>query len=117
MAGKTLDFSDNTLANSAGEAILAVGDQLVVKVFENTSAGYIWDLDRLPDGLVDSQPDYEPADTDPEVCGGGGVSVFSFRVEGQVTPDADELRLCYHRMWEAKTAAIRTATVKVRTVH
>lgn len=78
---------------------LKKGDLLRVYLYENSSTGYEWLVDRIePEKLTDMGKDYGDSSADPGMAGSGGVLCFCFQA---VSAGTTTLRLIYRQPWEA----------------
>lgn len=85
------------------EIVLKVGEELVVKVEENGSTGYSWEVEKLPlyfnrtDGDGKLKSDYEDdPNLDSSLVGGGCTRLFRFSA---TQPCQDTLLLVNRRVW------------------
>ena len=79
-----------------------------VRLRENPTTGYRWELAELPAGVRLTADRYEPDPAGPGVVGGGGEHVFALRAPNREARIV--ARLC--RPWE--DGAIETRTVRLR---
>lgn len=91
MATVTLSPEQNGQSVSA-----SVGDILEVRLPENATTGYRWQVDRLDDRTVEQVDDTYDA-TPSAVVGGGGTRKLTFRVKA---PAPAVIELEYRRPWE-----------------
>jgi inhibitor of cysteine peptidase len=90
---------------------LAKGDKLLVKLPANPTTGFTWMIAKEADKLKSAgKPDYEPADKDKKVVGGGGTQIFTFTAQaaGEV-----EMELQYKRPFEKDKEPAKTYKFKV----
>jgi len=69
-----------TEADSGVERAVAVGDDVVVRLAENRTTGFRWELDDLPAGVTLVDDAFEAPD--PGRPGQGGVHSFRMRATG-----------------------------------
>jgi inhibitor of cysteine peptidase len=98
----------------AGRSVeLALGQQLLVRLASNHSAGYGWSLAEETDAVVtlEQTPSYEESDA--THLGAGGIETFRFEA---VRTGEQTLRFSYRRPWERGSPAARTLsyTITVR---
>jgi predicted secreted protein len=88
---------------------LGVGETLDLRLPENRTAGYRWQVEAggEPVGSLVSDS-YQAADGPP---GRGGTRELRFRAERS---GEGEIRLAYRRSWETESSAARTFLVRVR---
>jgi inhibitor of cysteine peptidase len=85
-----------------------VGDQVVLRLPENASAGYTWSLDELPEGLQLVEDRYERPDGAPP--GAASTRTLEFLVGA---PGRHRLRLVNARPWEGVAKAADTFEVEI----
>ena len=80
-----------------GQSVSAsVGDTVVVRLPENPTTGYQWQVGSLDEPVVEQVEDTYDAEGNPTV-GGGGIRELIFRVKA---PASTALELEYRRPWE-----------------
>jgi inhibitor of cysteine peptidase len=85
-----------------------VGDQVVLRLPENASAGYTWSLDAPPEGMQLIEDRYErPGDAAP---GARSMRTFELLV---AAPGRHRLRLVNARPWEGTAGAVETFEVEI----
>jgi inhibitor of cysteine peptidase len=86
----------------AGETIpVEVGDTLELKLAENPTTGYRWQVDKNTSDLLELQTsDYAPMGTG---LGAAGLRTFTFKV---ARPGTARLRLASIREWEGPDRAV-----------
>jgi inhibitor of cysteine peptidase len=88
---------------------LAVGDELTIRLAENPTTGYRWDVRSRASTVCDLASDeYEAPKPTP---GAGGVHVWAFRA---TRPGAAELLLVYRRPWDEPSEPEKTFAVRIR---
>jgi inhibitor of cysteine peptidase len=104
-------------ATASGTTVpAAVGDRITIKLDENPSTGYQWDM-KLSPGLklvmgTFSGPSFSPSPS-PAIVGAGGVHSWLIEVE---KPGASTIKGAYFRPWESasKSAARFALTIEVK---
>jgi predicted secreted protein len=86
-----------TEADAGAERTVAVGEELVVRLKENRTTGYRWQLAVPAEGLAVDDDGYE-ADA-PGRPGSGGVRVFRLRA---THPGTHRLGAALRRSWETE---------------
>jgi inhibitor of cysteine peptidase len=100
---KTLTAVDN------GTAIeLQPGDELIVRLDENPTTGYRWEIDRLDGPLEPIADSYEMSA--PGTIGGGGSHEFRFRA---ASPGTAHLTLKHLRSWEGDASITQRFSVSI----
>ena len=84
------------------------GDELVVRLEENPTTGYRWQIDRIDGPLEPAGDSYELSA--PGMIGGGGSHEFRFRATGPGTAD---LTLKHLRSWEGDASITQRFAVTV----
>lgn len=86
------------------------GDMLTVRLDGNPTTGYRWDVASIDGTVLEQQgePEYKAAEQGK--VGGGGE--FTFRLKAKAA-GASELKIVYHRPWEADTAPLSTYVLNV----
>lgn len=80
-----------------GQSVSAsVGDTVVVRLPENPTTGYRWQVGVLDNRMVEQVEDTYDAAPNP-VVGGGGTRELAFRIK---TPAPTAIELEYRRPWE-----------------
>lgn len=80
-----------------GQSVPAsVGDVVVVRLPENPTTGFRWQVDRLDEGTVEQVEDTYDGGPSAAV-GGGGTRALAFRVKA---PAPTVIELEYRRPWE-----------------
>jgi inhibitor of cysteine peptidase len=105
---KTVTITDK---DKDAKVELAKGDKLLVKLPANPTTGFTWMIAKEEDKLKSAgKPDYEPADKDKKVVGGGGTQTFTFTAQaaGEV-----EMELQYKRPFEKDKEPAKTYKFKV----
>ncbi|MBN2207375.1 MAG: protease inhibitor I42 family protein [Candidatus Aminicenantes bacterium] len=91
-------------------AHLAPGESFEVRLPENPTTGYIWEVETLPAGVLELVREaYEQEPADPEILGRGGTKIFVFKAR---EPGAGELDLRQRRPW-MKEAPVDGFVLKV----
>ena len=94
---------------NGGAVNLGVGETLEIRLPENRTAGFRWQIEASGEPVVSLQGDaYESADGPP---GRGGIRVLSFKAERSGEGD---VRLSYRRPWEESTPPAQTFAIHVR---
>jgi predicted secreted protein len=88
---------------------LGVGETLVIRLPENRTAGFRWQIEDGGQSVGSLEADAHEAAAGPP--GRGGTRVLSFRAE---RPGEGEIKLAYRRPWEANAPPARTFTMRVR---
>jgi inhibitor of cysteine peptidase len=104
---KTVTITDK---DKDAKVELAKGDKLLVKLPANPSTGFTWMVAKEDDKLKSAgKPDYEPADKDKKVVGGGGTQTFTFtaKAAGEV-----EVEMQYKRPFEKDKEPAKTFKFK-----
>jgi inhibitor of cysteine peptidase len=114
---KTVTITDK---DKDAKVELAKGDKLLVKLPANPTTGFTWVIasksekdkgDTLGDILKSAgKPEYEPADKDKKIIGGGGTQTFTFTAQavGEV-----EVEMQYKRTFEKDKEPAKTFKFKV----
>lgn len=89
-----------------GAVSLAPGDRLVLRLAENPTTGYRWELPEPPAALSVESDEFRPSPSEAPGSGGERVIVLRATAAGQ-----QSVRLRLKRPWES--AAIRTLTADV----
>ena len=89
-----------TEADAGVEHAVAVGEELVVRLDENRTTGFRWELTDLPDGVVCVEDAFQPPSSPRP--GEGGTRVFRLRATAAGLHRVSA-RLC--RSWEQGPAA------------
>lgn len=77
--------------------VLTPGESFAVRLDENPTTGYIWEVETLTAGVLElEREEFVQEPTDPEVVGRGGTKVFVFKTRDSGT---GELALRHHRPW------------------
>jgi inhibitor of cysteine peptidase len=87
-----------TEPDAGAEHCIGVGQELVVRLQENPTTGYRWQLAIPPDGLALDDDAYEAATDRP---GSGGVRTFRLHATG---PGTHRLGAALRRSWESGQA-------------
>jgi len=86
------------------------GDLIVVRLPENPTTGYRWELDVADDRIIALQDsDYSTASS--AGIGGGGMRTFSLEAH---RPGTVRVRLRLRREWEPEEAAVDCFEVTIR---
>jgi predicted secreted protein len=94
---------------NGGTVELTVGETLEIRLTENRTAGYRWQIEARAEPIGSLESDaYEAAAGPP---GRGGTRVLSFKAE---RPGDGEIRLAYRRPWEEGAPPARTFALRVR---
>jgi predicted secreted protein len=96
------------ITSDGGEAHVAAGDEVVVRLEENPGTGYQWSVRELPPGMeVVSSEHRQGERTAP---GAGGERVIVLRA---AKPVAGEVRLALARSWEIEQAPLQEFTLSL----
>jgi predicted secreted protein len=87
-----------TSADAGGEHALGVGQEVLLRLPENRTTGYAWQL-AVPDGVTVADDGYQPAASG--APGAGGVRVFRLR---PTVPGAHRVTAALRRSWEPPDA-------------
>jgi inhibitor of cysteine peptidase len=97
-------------AKDAGRQIeLQKGQTLTINLEGNPTTGYTWEVVES-EGAVVRQVGEAEFKADSELMGAGGTQTLRFEA---VTEGQMELRLVYHRPWEADAEPLETFTVQI----
>ncbi|WP_019501267.1 protease inhibitor I42 family protein [Pseudanabaena sp. PCC 6802] len=99
------------LGNDLGKIFEArVGDLIAIRLAENPTTGYCWEIGSIDDRFVEFQgSDYSKT---PETgIGGGGTRTFHFRAKSGGT---EQIQFKLRRSWEPENRAIKHYTVNIR---
>lgn len=87
-----------------------VGDLIAIRLAENPTTGYLWEISGFDNQLVEFQgSDYSVAPR--TSIGGGGTRIFRFRAKSTGT---GQIQLRRRRSWESETRAIEQFTVNIQ---
>jgi predicted secreted protein len=84
-----------TEPDAGSEHSIGVGQELIVRLQENRTTGYQWQLTIPPDGLALDDDAYEAATDRP---GSGGIRTFRLHATG---PGTHRLGAALRRSWES----------------
>jgi inhibitor of cysteine peptidase len=101
-------MADLTLADDGATVDVAPGETLSLRLPENATTGYRWEVDSLDEAileLIDERPSYPKAGV-----GGGGEVNFVVRA---LVPGSAELRFKQWRAWEGQDSVIGRFAVRV----
>jgi len=90
-----------TRANNGQSIEVRQGDEIILRLPENPTAGYDWHIDRA-DGLLPELSEHTTGSDQPDASprfGKGGVREFRFRAK---EPGARRLDLKHWREWEGE---------------
>ena len=106
-------MADTTLTNADAGRTVAInsGDKIVVRLEENPTTAYVWQVEQLDPGVLELvSDDYEIAAG--SGIGGGGERKLVFRANN---PGTSPLRLKSVRQWEPdKPSSSFSVTIEVR---
>jgi inhibitor of cysteine peptidase len=106
---KTVTITDK---DKDAKVELAKGDKLLVKLAANPTTGFTWVIASKEDDKLKSagKPDYEPANKDKKIVGGGGTQTFTFTAQavGEV-----QVEMQYKRPFEKDKDSAKTYKFKV----
>jgi inhibitor of cysteine peptidase len=88
-----------TAADTGSVIEARAGDEIVVRLSENATTGYRWQIDRVEGPLEPAGDSYELSA--PGSIGGGGVHEFRFRATAAGTA---RLTLKHWRSWEGEAS-------------
>ncbi len=98
------------LDNDRGKTFTTqVGDMITIRLAENPTTGYRWDI-----GAVDKLIEFQGADyqtTPRPSIGSGGTRIFHFKAKAVGTA---QIQLKLRRSWEPEDKAIEQFTVNIR---
>src|SRR5262245_6188634 len=97
-----------TAADNGSVIEARAGDEIVVRLPENATTGYRWQIDRIDGPLELAGDSYELSA--PGVIGGGGVHEFRFRATATGTA---RLALKHWRSWEGEGSVTERFSVDV----
>lgn len=102
--------SEVTEIEVTGDAVVEVdvGDEVVIRLPENATTGYVWSVPAVGDGLEVVEDTMVPPDV--AVPGAGGERVVRLRATG---PTCADVVLRLGREWEAEPIEQRHVTVTV----
>ena len=90
--------------------ILARGESFEVRLPENPTTGYVWEVEKIPGAVLDLERETFEAETaDPRIMGRGGIKIFVFKAR---EPGTGEIDLRHRRPW-MRDAAIDSFVLKV----
>jgi len=92
-----------------GTVQVEAGDEVVIRLPENATTGYVWSVGAIAENLVLTGDDVIPAGG--SGVGGAGERVFQVRA---VAPGSGDVVLRLGRVWEPAPIEERTVTVAVR---
>jgi inhibitor of cysteine peptidase len=99
-----------TSSDAGGEHALGVGEEVVLRLPENRTTGYSWQL-AVPDGVAVADDGYAPGPSG--APGAGGVRTFRLR---PTAPGAHRVTAGLRRSWEpAGTAGTDDLEFRLRT--
>lgn len=90
-----------TAADHGKTIHVAKGDRIIVTLESNASTGFKWQVENVPNDVVQGGPSVYAASANPGVPGAAGTETFSFSIEGR---PKGKLRLEYVRPWHEKAA-------------
>ncbi len=109
--GKDLGMSEIVILDSdQGKTIEAHrGDSITIRLTENPTAGYHWEISGTNNHLVEFQSsDYlKPSKA---VIGSGGTRIFRFKVLSNGT---DKIQIRLRRSWESEDRAVKIFAVNI----
>lgn len=86
----------------------AVGDTIVLRLPDNPTTGYQWELDPLPGtGLVAVESGFEPTS---DLMGSGGTATWALQAQA---PGTTVVRLKRWRQWEGESSVLERLVVTV----
>ena len=85
------------------------GDLIVIRLEENPTTGYQWEMGAVPQIIEFLDSDYST--TPGGGVGGGGTRTFRFRAK---YPGKGQIQLKLQRSWESVDAAIESFEVNIR---
>lgn len=104
-----------TEAEDGTTVVLAVGEELRLRLESNPSTGYAWEIVDAAGGVLAAvgEPTWVPDPPDGAFVGRGGLATWHFRA---VREGEGHLRLAYRRPWEKDALPARrfSARVEVR---
>jgi inhibitor of cysteine peptidase len=101
-----------TLRDNDGTAEVYIGDSVRIKLPENATTGFRWEIDRYDEQLFEvlaTEPHY-PKDS----IGAGGYVSFTFRAKN---PGFGEIALKNWRHWEGDSSVTNRFRVRLRIEH
>jgi inhibitor of cysteine peptidase len=98
-----------TAADSGGSVSLAVGDELVVRLAENPTTGYRWEIDRADPVLSLADDRFRLAEQ--PFIGSGGTRELGFRA---VATGAGRLELKHRQAWEGDASITNRFVIDVQ---
>jgi inhibitor of cysteine peptidase len=103
------DVDTFTQEDNGESIILAVSDEILIKLEGNPTTGYTWELDKQGSSGVEQvgEPEYV---SQSKAIGSGGI--FTFRVKA-VQPGEHTLQLKYWRTFEPDTPPIELYNLKL----
>ena len=84
------------------------GDEILLRLPENPTTGYRWQVDRASEHLVSIADAYQP--DVPARIGSGGVREFQIRAEASGTV---HLELTHRQAWEGEASVTERFTVTI----
>jgi inhibitor of cysteine peptidase len=105
-------MSEITIVQSDVGKTFAVrrGDLIVIRLAENPTTGYRWEVDMADDRVIALQgSDY--AEANGAGIGGGGTRTFTFKAQA---PGTVQVALRLRREWEPEDSAIDRFDVTIR---
>jgi len=94
--------------SSTGSASINVGDSISIRLKENPTTGFKWEVTSTPDLLSATGSQYYPPIS--QLAGAGGERTFTFK--GTKAGQGAAV-LSYRRSWEADKPAAKTYTLTV----
>jgi inhibitor of cysteine peptidase len=110
--GANFDVSEILILDSQQGQIFTVqtGDVITIRLAENPTTGYRWEISKVDDQLVEFQSsDY--VKTSGATVGGGGERTFNFRAKSKGN---GQILLRLRRAWEAENQAIKEFTANIQ---
>ena len=81
--------------------VLASGESFEVRLPENPTTGYIWEVEHVPEAVAGLEREaFEQEPADPRIVGRGGIKIFVFKAR---EPGAGEIVLRLRRPWQRES--------------
>lgn len=98
-----------TLADDGAQVDLEVGDTLTIRLPENPTTGFRWEIEPLDSAVLELEDDSFDLVSKPSI-GSGGTRAFTLRA---TSLGSSRIQLVHRRAWELERPALQTFSLVV----